>query len=174
MARPHAVSGGAEETETENEGYDSPSAYPFPKTSDPFSIPPSPLRYLPLTPRQVQTYALKPSSSPALDHPLSPRQECCFREVCRPPVHRFTLDNWQATSEVACKFVCSFLALPPPFPPEHEAVGAPKVEWDRFSLLIRLEDVERKLVECTIFLVAQFQVYYHRCWRVVGQQRGEL
>ena len=46
--------------------------------------------------------------------------------------------------------------MPPPFPSEREVVGAPKVGRDRFLSLIRLEDVERKLVECTIFLVARF------------------
>ena len=159
-ARPRAVSGGAEDTETETEGYDSPSAYPFPKTSDPFSIDVDLIQSSPV-----------PSPDPAIG--ANVYLETILFPRSRPPTLRgsvlvkniafeklvalrFTLDNWQTTSEVTCKFVCSLPALPPPFPPEREAVAAPKVGWDRFSFLIRLEDVERKLVERTIFLVARF------------------
>ncbi len=160
MARPRAVSGGAEDTETENEGYDSPSAYPFPKTSDPFTI-------------DIDSTQSSPVPSPDPTAGANVYLETILFPRSRPPTLRgsilvknvafeklialrFTLDNWQTTSEVTCKFVCSLPALPPPFPPEREAIAAPKVGWDRFSFLIRLEDVERKLVERTIFLVARF------------------
>ena len=160
MARPRAVSGGAEDTETENEGYDSPSAYPFPKTSDPFTIDidstqsspvPSPD---PTTGSNVylETILFPRSRPPTLRGSILVKNVAFEKLVAL----RFTLDNWQTTSEVTCKFVCSLPALPPPFPPEREAIAAPKVGWDRFSFLIRLEDVERKLVDRTIFLVARF------------------
>ncbi|KAF7799219.1 hypothetical protein EIP86_010451 [Pleurotus ostreatoroseus] len=94
---------------------------------------------------------------------------------------RFTLDDWQTTSEVACRHVVSLPGLPPPFPKharraEAEAVAAGKAArgarvkdteleddgldgrptWDRFSFTIRLEDYESKLSERTLFLVARF------------------
>ena len=60
-------------------------------------------------------------------------------------VVRFTLDDWQTTSEVVCKHVVSLPGLPPPFPRAHtigdyagqlaegqtEDSGVP--QWDRFS-----------------------------------------
>ena len=159
MARPRAVSGGAEDTETENEGYESPS-YLFSKTSDPFSIDidstqsspvPSPD---PTTGANVylETIVFPRSRPPTLRGSVLVKNVAFEKLVAL----RFTLDNWQTTSEVTCKFVCSLPALPPPFPPERVAIAAPKVGWDRFSFLIRLEDVERKLIERTIFLVARF------------------
>ncbi|KAG8765153.1 hypothetical protein FRC15_007180 [Serendipita sp. 397] len=69
---------------------------------------------------------------------------------------RFTLDNWQTTSEVVCQYVCSLPGLPSPFPPERIAPGTQPLSWDRFSFVIRLEDVERKLAERTIYLVARY------------------
>ena len=159
-ARPRAVSGGAEDTETETEGYDSPSAYPFPKTSDPFSIDldtaqSSSVPFPDPTPGAnvyLETICFPRSRPPTLRGSVVVKNVAFEKLVAL----RFTLDNWQTTSEVTCKFVCSLPALPPPFPPEREAVGAPRAGWDRFSFLIRLEDVERKLVERTIFLVARF------------------
>ena len=160
MARPRAVSGGAEDTETENEGYDSPSAYPFPKPSDPFSIDIDPTQSSPVPSPDPTTGAnvyletiLFPRSRPPTLRGSVLVKNVAFEKLV---ALRFTLDNWQTTSEVTCKHVCCLPAVPPPFPLEREAVAAPKVGWDRFSFLIRLEDVERKLVERTIFLVARF------------------
>ena len=160
MARPRAVSGGAEDTETENEGYDSPSAYPFPKTSDPFTIDIDSTQSSPVPSPDPTTGAnvyletiLFPRSRPPTLRGSILVKNIAFEKLV---ALRFTLDNWQTTSEVTCKFVCSLPTLPPPFPPEREAIAAPKVGWDRFAFLIRLEDVERKLVERTIFLVARF------------------
>jgi len=87
---------------------------------------------------------------------------------------RFTLDDWQTTSEVLCKHVVNLPGLPPPFA-RNEArrvemetdvasrivsgrpVEEPKSStWDRFSFTIRLEDYETKLADRTLFLVARF------------------
>jgi hypothetical protein len=67
------------------------------------------------------------------------------------------LDNWQTTSEVVCRHVCTLPALPSPFPPERPNPGVPVLTWDRFSFLVRLEDVERKLAERTIYFAARYQ-----------------
>ncbi|KAI0756242.1 hypothetical protein C8Q80DRAFT_1264325 [Daedaleopsis nitida] len=85
---------------------------------------------------------------------------------------RFTLDEWQTTSEVMCKHVVSLPGLPPPFPRARTmgdvagniATGAPGEDekeiagpsWDRFSFTIRLEDYEVKLAERTLFLVVRY------------------
>lgn len=59
---------------------------------------------------------------------------------------RFTLDEWQTTSEVTCKHVVSLPGLPPPFPKEENskadvasrivsgmsAEEAKVSSWDRF------------------------------------------
>ncbi|GJE99508.1 CBM21 domain-containing protein [Phanerochaete sordida] len=83
-------------------------------------------------------------------------------------VVRFTLDDWQTTSEVVCKHVVSLPGLPPPFPHSHtigdyagqlaegRAGESGSTSWDRFSFTIRLEDYEPKLSERTLFLVARF------------------
>ncbi|KAI0694456.1 hypothetical protein BC835DRAFT_1010220 [Cytidiella melzeri] len=86
---------------------------------------------------------------------------------------RFTLDDWQTTSEVLCKHVVSLPGLPPPFPRQQKSVrtvgdvaaslasGEESKEedgpsWDRFSFTIRLEDYESKLADRTIYLVARY------------------
>ncbi|PSR74275.1 hypothetical protein PHLCEN_2v9970, partial [Hermanssonia centrifuga] len=82
---------------------------------------------------------------------------------------RFTLDDWQTTSEVTCKHVVCLPGLPPPFPGSRLvgdmvagiAAGDKDDEggsstWDRFSFTIRLEDYESKLAERTLFLVARY------------------
>ncbi|KAH9922758.1 uncharacterized protein B0H18DRAFT_503536 [Fomitopsis serialis] len=79
---------------------------------------------------------------------------------------RFTLDDWQTTSEVTCRHVVSLPSLPPPFPHEHRTVGDLAVGiasgrvkadelrpgWDRFSFTIRLEDYEHKLTDRMLYL----------------------
>ncbi|RPD64597.1 hypothetical protein L227DRAFT_261642 [Lentinus tigrinus ALCF2SS1-6] len=84
---------------------------------------------------------------------------------------RFTLDDWQTTSEVMCKYVVSLPGLPPPFPRPRTfgdvagniASGPPKEDvketgpgWDRFSFTIRLEDYETKLADRTLYLVVRY------------------
>ena len=56
-------------------------------------------------------------------------------------VVRFTLDDWQTTSEVGCRHVVSLPGLPPPFPRPRATLGdvagaiaeAEEMTWDRFS-----------------------------------------
>ncbi|EIN14311.1 hypothetical protein PUNSTDRAFT_110422 [Punctularia strigosozonata HHB-11173 SS5] len=82
-------------------------------------------------------------------------------------VVRFTLDDWQTTSEVTCHHVVSLPGLPPPFPRArtagdavHEVANssgddnAPR--WDRFSFQIRLEDYEHKLSDRVMWLVVRY------------------
>ncbi|EKM61810.1 carbohydrate-binding module family 21 protein [Phanerochaete carnosa HHB-10118-sp] len=63
-------------------------------------------------------------------------------------VVRFTLDDWQTTSEVVCKHVVSLPGLPPPFPRPHtigdyagqiaegRAEESASCQWDRFSCVL--------------------------------------
>ncbi|TFK89886.1 carbohydrate-binding module family 21 protein [Polyporus arcularius HHB13444] len=85
---------------------------------------------------------------------------------------RFTLDDWQTTSEVMGKHVVSLPGLPPPFPRARTmgdlagniATGQPTEDehkeagpaWDRFSFTIRLEDYETKLADRTLYLVVRY------------------
>lgn len=71
---------------------------------------------------------------------------------------RFTLDDWQTTSEVSCKHVTSMPSLPPPFPHPHTEGDRAAVNstWDRFSFIIKLEDFERKLQEKTMWFVVRY------------------
>ncbi|KAH8094708.1 putative phosphatase regulatory subunit-domain-containing protein [Cristinia sonorae] len=91
---------------------------------------------------------------------------------------RFTLDDWQTTSEVACKHVVSLPGLPPPFPRQElkrdDSDGdlasrivsgkVHEVSWDRFSFTIRLEDYEAKLAERKLFLVARYNYPGGESW----------
>lgn len=73
---------------------------------------------------------------------------------------RFTLDNWQTTSEVICKHVVSLPSLPRPFPSPNtfgdHVANVLSNTWDRFSFVIRLEDFERKLHEKTMWFVVRY------------------
>jgi len=70
---------------------------------------------------------------------------------------RFTLDDWQTTSEVSARYLASLHAFPlacptpvsPPAPP-----AAP--QWDRFAFTIRLEDYAANLAKRTLFLVVRY------------------
>ncbi|KIP02125.1 carbohydrate-binding module family 21 protein, partial [Phlebiopsis gigantea 11061_1 CR5-6] len=99
-------------------------------------------------------------------------------------VVRFTLDDWQTTSEVACRHVVSLPGLPPPFPrPARPTLGDvagqlaegaedPSLQWDRFSFTIRLEDYEAKLSERTLFLVARFAACHGALGEFWDNNRG--
>ncbi|KAG8805590.1 hypothetical protein FRC17_005443 [Serendipita sp. 399] len=167
-ARPRAVSGNADDTETETEGYDSPAIAGIFQNQSFSSV--------------DNSQQLGIEIDPDVSSPVPAREPALFSNVhfetlvfprMRPPTLRgsilvknvafeksvairFTLDNWQTTSEVVCQYVCSLPSLPSPFPPDRVTPSSPPLSWDRFSFVIRLEDVERKLAERTIFLVARF------------------
>ncbi|TFK56451.1 hypothetical protein OE88DRAFT_18160 [Heliocybe sulcata] len=164
-----------EDTETETEVES--SGYPFP------AMPPSSSSHweIDLTP-SITSAIPQPSPSPygniyletvALPkaRPYTLRGSVLVRNLSfqKQVAVRFTLDDWQTTSEVTCKHVVSLPSLPPPFPRARtvgDAVGliashstdddsgAP--QWDRFSFVVRLEDYEHRLNERTLFMVARY------------------
>ncbi|KAF8344665.1 putative phosphatase regulatory subunit-domain-containing protein, partial [Amanita rubescens] len=68
---------------------------------------------------------------------------------------RFTLDNWQTTSEVLARHQASLARLPEHFPRSSQ----PKApEWDRFSFTIKLEDYAQHLDQKTMWLVVRYTV----------------
>ena len=164
-----------EETESESEA--EPSAYPFPQCPTPSPQPAQSL--LPII-DSGKSSPLPNSSNPhanihieSLSFPSS-RPAALYGSVLvrsiafEPQVAvRFTLDNWQTTSEVLCKHVNSLPRLPPPFPGSRtvgDAIGllasgdsgSQECNWDRFSFVIHLELYEQKLAEHSIVFVGRF------------------
>ncbi|KZT43851.1 hypothetical protein SISSUDRAFT_1057383 [Sistotremastrum suecicum HHB10207 ss-3] len=180
--KPASINRNPDETETETE-YDSSSSfqlrgYPFPR------IPASEAASIVLGPVPATSPIPNPNPPPATNVLL----EDITLPSTRPPVLRgsvlvrnitfakfvavrFTLDDWQTTSEVTCKYVASLPSLPPPFPQppkktEHPSAksstswqwGSPaSADWDRFSFSIKLEDLESKLADRTMWLVVRYQ-----------------
>ncbi|TDL28106.1 hypothetical protein BD410DRAFT_344783 [Rickenella mellea] len=166
-----------EETETETE-YDSSnpaagstSSYPFPVLPAgmdlTFELQPEHTSPVPaIDPPEyanvhLETLVLPRGSPPVLRGSVVVRNIAFAKEVAV----RFTLDDWQTTSEVTCKHVASLPSLPPPFrepstPGDLAAVGSLKKPdaWDRFSFLVKLEDFGRKLTERTLYLVVRYTV----------------
>ncbi|KAH7096817.1 putative phosphatase regulatory subunit-domain-containing protein [Auriculariales sp. MPI-PUGE-AT-0066] len=178
--RPAAVSLGAEETETETEGYES-SGYPFPVT------PPSQQQQDSII--TLNTGLTSPVPTPSATHasgsavstnvhletmqlpktrPYTLVGSVLVRNVAfhKSVAIRFTMDDWQTTSEVTAHYVSSLPSLPPPF---HESRSSPLggnaiasrshagAGWDRFGWQIKLEDVtERRLAEKTMYLVVRY------------------
>ena len=169
VSRTAAAAAAADETETETE-YDSSNAtsemrgYPFPSLANlTFEVdkdksspipPPNPPEY---TNVHLETLNLPSSGPPMLRGSILVRNLSYSKDVAV----RFTLDDWQTTSEVACKHVASLPSLPPPFNTpsthgDHAASSLTVNTWDRFTYIIRLEDFERKLAEKTIWLVVRY------------------
>lgn len=87
---------------------------------------------------------------------------------------RFTLDDWQTTSEVSAKHLSSLPALPSSFSTNQQltfgdiiALPTPTAastvntsvespQWDRFTFHIKLEDYAFKLAQRTLFLVVRY------------------
>ncbi|KAG9000099.1 hypothetical protein FRB93_012863 [Tulasnella sp. JGI-2019a] len=103
---------------------------------------------------------------------------------------RFTLDDWQTTSEVSSTFSASLASLPPPFFSSASSgsssftsghsraatvsggVPAPAPtpdRWDRFSFTIKLEDMERSLSSKKIFLVVRYTLPSQWGWESGGE-----
>lgn len=164
-----------DETETETEV--EPSGFPFPHSPGP-----SPLAVQNLLPiiDSDQSTPLPNSSNPhaniyieAMSLPRS-RPAALYGSILVRNVGfeklvalRFTLDNWETTSEVSCKHVTSLSQLPPPFPRSRtigDAIGrlangecgSQDLKWDRFSFVIHLELYEQRLIEHNIFFVGRY------------------
>ena len=165
-----------EETETETEA--EPSAYPFPQSSpgpsplavhsslptlDPDHTTQLPNSSNPHANIYVESLSLPKSRPAALYGSVLVRNIAFEKQVAL----RFTLDNWETTSEVLCKHVNSLTHLPPPFPRSRtvgDAIGqlangesgSQELKWDRFSFVIHLELYEQKLTEHNIFFVGRY------------------
>ncbi|KAM5539942.1 hypothetical protein V8D89_006445 [Ganoderma adspersum] len=175
-----------EETETETEAES--SSYPFPV----FSTSPIASTASATLPHEIDNSVDRTSPVPKLNpspyanvfletlalprtRPPTLRGTVLVRNIAFEKVVavRFTLDDWQTTSEVMCKHVVSLPGLPPPFPRPRTlgdvagniATGQPAeddhkegsgLSWDRFSFTIRLEDYESKLSERTLFIVVRY------------------
>ena len=162
------MSGNADDTETETEGYDSPANAAI-LAGKSGSLPSENLFGLEIDPDQsspvppvdppafsnihVETLVFPRTRPPTLCGSVLVKNVAFEKSVAL----RFTLDNWQTTSEVVCRHVCNLPSLPSPFPPERTSPGSPQLTWDRFSFVVRLEDVERKLAERTIVFAARFK-----------------
>ncbi|CDO74423.1 Carbohydrate-Binding Module Family 21 protein [Trametes cinnabarina] len=173
-----------EETETETEAE---SSFPFPLLpSSPVSPNTATTLIYEIDPSAERTHPIpKPNPSPYANvfletlalprtRPPTLRGTVLVRNLSfeKTVAVRFTLDDWQTTSEVLCKHVVSLPGLPPPFPrartmgdiaatlangqaaeDEKESSGP---TWDRFSFTIRLEDYEAKLADRTLYLVVRY------------------
>ena len=164
-----------EETETETEA--EPSAYPFPHSPGPSplsgqSLPPTldpdqstqlPNSSNPHANIYIETVSLPRSRPAALYGSVLVRNIAFEKQVAL----RFTLDDWETTSEVTCKHVNSLTQLPPPFPRSRtvgDAIGllangespSHELKWDRFSFIIHLDLYEQKLTEHNLFFVGRF------------------
>ena len=164
-----------EETETETEA--EPSAFPFPHSPgpsplavqnllpivDPDHSTPLPSTSNPHANIYVETVSLPRSRPAALYGSVLVRNVAFEKQVAL----RFTLDDWQTTSEVLCKHVNSLTHLPPPFPRSRtvgDAIGRlangesgpQELKWDRFSFVIHLELYEQKLTEHNIVFVGRY------------------
>ncbi|KAI5885400.1 uncharacterized protein SCHCODRAFT_02520592 [Schizophyllum commune H4-8] len=82
---------------------------------------------------------------------------------------RFTLDDWNTTSEVLGKHVESLMALPPALQARHWGAQAHSMKsptrerpaapmWDRFSFSVRLSDYAHNLDTRVLWLVVRYSV----------------
>ena len=78
-------------------------------------------------------------------------------------VVRFTLDNWQTTSEVAGKHVESVWS-----DPANRGKGAP--DMDRFACIVKIGDFGGRIKQKTMLAAVRFDSDGHSMW---GQQQRE-
>jgi hypothetical protein len=143
----------------------SPAAHAFElDTSSSSPIPsPSPPSYANVH-LETLTFSVPPATSssshaaPVLTGTLVVRNVAYEKHVAV----RFTLDDWQTTSEVLARHAASLRSLPPGLEPRTvgDAISAISTDssalWDRFVFTIRLEDYIHKLHEKVLWLVARF------------------
>ncbi|KAK0185126.1 putative phosphatase regulatory subunit-domain-containing protein [Armillaria mellea] len=163
------------ETETEVEGssrYTEGPRFPFPLVLPAYSLSPfTDIVPSPATPREGCNVILEsltlPQSTLALKGTLLVRNISYEKQV----YVRFTLDDWQTTSEVAARYQTSLPSLPI-FSKKNLTVGdlaagvaarGPAV-WDRFEYSIKLEDYASNLIDRTIFLVARYSAGGGEWW----------
>lgn len=182
-------SSGNEETETEAENDTAnTNSFPFPSTTAPeeftyrLADPPHtsaiPALNRPATTNvHLESVTLHPSRPPLLRGSILVRNVTFAKLVAV----RFTFDEWQTTSEVTGHYVTSLPSLPSTIDNADKdsdssssawdwdwdwATSATRsAVWDRFSFTIRLEDMERKLLERTMFLAVRY--------RAEGENGGE-
>ena len=187
-AKPASLSTGGDDTETETELEN--SRFPFPKFGAVSSGPipslslsrstthrePHPQSRLSTVLRNANIHfeSLALSQQPA-SSPLAPSAPhligtILVRNVAyeKSVAVRFTLDDWQTTSEVRARYVSSLLALPWETTQGRtlgDAVGiiasashagSLPSTWDRFSFTIRLEDHAYKLHERMLWFVGRY------------------
>ncbi|KAK0463634.1 putative phosphatase regulatory subunit-domain-containing protein, partial [Desarmillaria tabescens] len=166
------------ETETETEDGSSritaTPRFPFPLTIPSYSL--SPLTDpvpSPTAPREGSNIILEslslPQSTLALKGTLLVRNISYEKLV----YVRFTLDEWQTTSEVAARYQTSLPSLPQAVLPERNltvgdvaagvATGGSDT-WDRFEYTIKLGDYTSNLINRTIFLVARYSACGGEWW----------
>ncbi|KAK0209182.1 putative phosphatase regulatory subunit-domain-containing protein [Desarmillaria ectypa] len=167
LLRPILASDAETETETELEGssrYTEVSRFPFPLVHPSYSLSPftDPVPS-PAVPRESSNVILEsltlPQSTLALKGTLLVRNISYEKQV----YVRFTLDNWQTTSEVAAQYQTSLPSLPNLFKKSLTvgdvaagvATGGASA-WDRFEYTIKLGDYASTLIDRTIYLVVRY------------------
>ncbi|KAK0224701.1 putative phosphatase regulatory subunit-domain-containing protein [Armillaria nabsnona] len=160
------------ETETEVEGSSRYTRFPFPSVLPAYSLSPfTDIVPSPAVPREGCNVILEsltlPQSTLALKGTLLVRNISYEKQV----YVRFTLDDWQTTSEVAARYQTSLPSLPVLSKKNLTvgdvaagvAAGGPAV-WDRFEYTIKLEDYSSTLIDRTIFLVLRYSAGGGEWW----------
>ncbi|KAK0434798.1 putative phosphatase regulatory subunit-domain-containing protein [Armillaria borealis] len=175
LLRTATASDAETETETELEGssrYTEGPRFPFPSVLPAYSLSPfTDIVPSPAVPREGCNVILEsltlPQSTLALKGTLLVRNISYEKQV----YVRFTLDDWQTTSEVAARYQTSLPSLPVLSKKNLTvgdvaagvAAGGPAV-WDRFEYTVKLEDYASTLIDRTIFLVVRYSAGGGEWW----------
>ncbi|KAK0227887.1 putative phosphatase regulatory subunit-domain-containing protein [Armillaria fumosa] len=175
LLRTTPASDGDTETETEGEGssrHTEGPRFPFPLVLPSYSLSPfTDIIPSPATQGEGSNVILEsltlPQSTLALKGTLLVRNISYEKQV----YVRFTLDDWQTTSEVAARYRTSLSSLPV-LSKKNPTVGdlaasvaavGPAV-WDRFEYTIKLNDYASSLIDRTVFLVARYSAGGGEWW----------
>jgi len=105
----------------------------------------------------LETIAYAPRSANGAPHRLSGTLLVRNLAYEKMVAVRFTLDDWQTTSEVSARHLTSLHAFPLSYPSSNSQPAHPTApQWDRFGFTIRLEDYAANLAKRTLFLVARY------------------